>query len=107
MTLSALSRRALAPGAAAALTLTALPALADTTLLNVSYDPTRKLYQAFNTAFAKQWKAKSGVEVFTPNPKTSGGARGCSRPTPPASRCGAATTCAAMRIGFSKSARRR
>ncbi|RTL52953.1 MAG: sulfate ABC transporter substrate-binding protein, partial [Rhodocyclaceae bacterium] len=38
-------------------------ALADTTLLNVSYDPTRELYQDFNTAFAKYWKAKSGETV--------------------------------------------
>jgi sulfate/thiosulfate-binding protein len=29
-------------------------------LLNVSYDPTRELYQDINTAFAKQWKDKSG-----------------------------------------------
>ena len=33
---------------------------ADTTLLNVSYDPTRELYQDINEAFAKQWKAKTG-----------------------------------------------
>ena len=32
---------------------------ADVTLLNVSYDPTRELYQDFNAAFAKDWKAKS------------------------------------------------
>jgi sulfate/thiosulfate transport system substrate-binding protein len=32
-------------------------------LLNVSYDPTRELYQNLNTAFAKQWKAKTGVDV--------------------------------------------
>src|ERR1051326_4454922 len=32
-------------------------------LLNVSYDPTRELYQDINAAFAKQWKAKTGVEV--------------------------------------------
>jgi sulfate transport system substrate-binding protein len=32
-------------------------------LLNVSYDPTRELYQEINAAFAKQWKAKTGVEV--------------------------------------------
>ncbi|SCK15809.1 sulfate ABC transporter substrate-binding protein [Vogesella sp. LIG4] len=38
-------------------------ALADVTLLNVSYDPTRELYQDFNTAFAKYWKAKSGETV--------------------------------------------
>jgi sulfate transport system substrate-binding protein len=29
-------------------------------LLNVSYDPTRELYQELNGAFAKQWQAKSG-----------------------------------------------
>ncbi len=33
---------------------------ADITLLNVSYDPTRELYQEFNAAFAKYWKAKTG-----------------------------------------------
>lgn len=38
-------------------------ALADVTLLNVSYDPTRELYQDFNAAFAKQWKAKTGETV--------------------------------------------
>jgi sulfate transport system substrate-binding protein len=32
----------------------------DLTLLNVSYDPTRELYQDVNAAFAKQWKAKTG-----------------------------------------------
>ena len=32
-------------------------------LLNVSYDPTRELYQEYNTAFAKYWKAKTGDEV--------------------------------------------
>jgi sulfate transport system substrate-binding protein len=29
-------------------------------LLNVSYDPTRELYQDFNAAFAKHWKEKTG-----------------------------------------------
>src|SRR5215218_3959951 len=33
------------------------------TLLNVSYDPTRELYQAINVAFAKEWKAKTGQDV--------------------------------------------
>jgi sulfate transport system substrate-binding protein len=33
------------------------------TLLNVSYDPTRELYQDYNAAFGKHWKAKTGVEV--------------------------------------------
>jgi sulfate transport system substrate-binding protein len=32
-------------------------------LLNVSYDPTRELYQDVNAAFAKQWKAKTGQTV--------------------------------------------
>ena len=32
-------------------------------LLNVSYDPTRELYQDFNPAFAKYWKAKTGQTV--------------------------------------------
>jgi sulfate transport system substrate-binding protein len=36
---------------------------ADITLLNVSYDPTRELYQEFNAAFARQWKAKTGDTV--------------------------------------------
>ncbi|WP_374497339.1 sulfate ABC transporter substrate-binding protein [Vogesella indigofera] len=38
-------------------------AYADVSLLNVSYDPTRELYQDFNTAFAKHWKAKTGETV--------------------------------------------
>jgi len=33
------------------------------TLLNVSYDPTRELYQDYNAAFAKYWKAKTGQQV--------------------------------------------
>ncbi|ACB36058.1 sulfate ABC transporter, periplasmic sulfate-binding protein [Leptothrix cholodnii SP-6] len=35
----------------------------DITLLNVSYDPTRELYQDFNKAFAAHWKAKTGDTV--------------------------------------------
>ncbi len=33
------------------------------TLLNVSYDPTRELYEAYNKAFAAHWKALSGDDV--------------------------------------------
>jgi sulfate transport system substrate-binding protein len=33
------------------------------TLLNVSYDPTRELYQDFNAAFVKYWKTKTGQTV--------------------------------------------
>jgi len=32
-------------------------------LLNVSYDPTRELYRAINTAFSQQYKAKTGSDV--------------------------------------------
>jgi sulfate/thiosulfate transport system substrate-binding protein len=36
---------------------------AQTTLLNVSYDPTRELYQELNAAFTKHWKTKTGQDV--------------------------------------------
>jgi sulfate/thiosulfate transport system substrate-binding protein len=36
---------------------------AEIKLLNVSYDPTRELYQDYNAAFAKYWKAKTGDDV--------------------------------------------
>ena len=38
-------------------------AQAQTTLLNVSYDPTRELYQDFNPLFSKYWKEKTGEDV--------------------------------------------
>jgi sulfate/thiosulfate transport system substrate-binding protein len=41
----------------------ALVAAGPVKLLNVSYDPTRELYQDINAAFAKQWKAKTGADV--------------------------------------------
>jgi sulfate/thiosulfate transport system substrate-binding protein len=56
-------RSTLAAAAALVLTLTASAVLADTTLLNVSYDPTRELYKAVNEAFIKEWKAKTGETV--------------------------------------------
>jgi sulfate/thiosulfate-binding protein len=44
--------------------LTAGPAAAaEVSLLNVSYDPTRELYQDYNQAFAKYWKGKTGDDV--------------------------------------------
>lgn len=36
---------------------------AEVTLLNVSYDPTRELYDDYNKAFAAHWLAKSGKKV--------------------------------------------
>jgi sulfate transport system substrate-binding protein len=47
---------------AAGVTLASI-AHADTTLLNVSYDPTRELYQEYNAAFARQWQARTGEKV--------------------------------------------
>jgi len=35
----------------------------DVTLLNVSYDPTRELYQDFNKSFAAHWKTRTGDDV--------------------------------------------
>jgi len=40
-------------------------------ILNVSYDPTRELYQEFNAAFAKQWKEKTG-QALTVNQSHGG-----------------------------------
>ena len=36
---------------------------AATTILNVSYDPTREFYTEYNAAFAKHWKEKTGQDV--------------------------------------------
>jgi sulfate transport system substrate-binding protein len=59
--------RALALGAWAAIAAHppphAAPLLAGRTLLNVSYDPTRELYQDVNKAFGEQWKAKTGEDL--------------------------------------------
>jgi len=50
--------------------LAAAPAIAgaadapgEVTLLNVSYDPTRELYEQVNAAFARDWKARTGQAV--------------------------------------------
>ncbi len=48
---------------AGSLALSANSFAADISLLNVSYDPTRELYQEYNTAFAKYWKGKTGDTV--------------------------------------------
>lgn len=49
--------------ATTALVLSTSAHAAEVSLLNVSYDPTRELYQDFNKAFAAHWKAKSGDEL--------------------------------------------
>ena len=49
--------------AVVALALAIGPARADRSMLNVSYDPTRELYQEFNPVFAKAWKEKTGEDL--------------------------------------------
>lgn len=49
---------------AAALGLSSLAQAAKVELLNVSYDPTRELYEAYNPLFAKYWKQRAGDEVI-------------------------------------------
>ena len=48
-------------------------ALADRTILNVSYDPTRELYQQFNKLFIKYWKDKTGEDVSVQQSHGGGG----------------------------------
>src|SRR5262245_47389782 len=61
MTLARHFRHALL--AVAAVAATGLAAAKDITLLNVSYDPTRELYQEYNAEFGKYWKGKTGDTV--------------------------------------------
>ena len=49
--------------AAFALTGVAMVRGADQVLFNVSYDPTRELYDAFNAAFARHWQQTTGNAV--------------------------------------------
>jgi sulfate/thiosulfate transport system substrate-binding protein len=58
-------RRFLTRAAIVALGITAaaLPLHAATSLLNVSYDPTRELYDEYNREFAQYWKKKTGEDV--------------------------------------------
>ena len=49
--------------AAIGFAVSASTARADVTLLNVSYDPTRELYQDYNRTFAMYWQAKTGEKV--------------------------------------------
>jgi sulfate transport system substrate-binding protein len=53
-------RSRLIAGGLFVLSMFATTAFADTTLLNVSYDPTRELYRDFNAAFIAKWKQDTG-----------------------------------------------
>ena len=66
MSLSVIRRNLLQGLAAASILLatgTMSAALAGKTLLNVSYDPTRELYKAINSAFVDDWKTKTGETI--------------------------------------------
>lgn len=52
--------------------LMAVPGWAQTTILNVSYDPTRELYREFNAAFTKYWQAQTGNRQRTHVARRSG-----------------------------------
>ncbi|GMW01201.1 MAG: sulfate ABC transporter, periplasmic protein [Candidatus Hydrogenedentota bacterium] len=56
-------RSAIRWSAAALFAMSFAKAHADTSILNVSYDPTRELYVEYNAAFAKHWKEKTGETV--------------------------------------------
>jgi len=60
-----MKRHRFGPAALLAMMLALLPsvAAADVEILNVSYDPTRELYQQYNEYFAKQWEVKTGEKV--------------------------------------------
>jgi sulfate/thiosulfate transport system substrate-binding protein len=60
MRLFAKTLHALVFGSALAL---AVPAMAGSELLNVSYDPTRELYKDYNAVFAAHWKQQTGEDV--------------------------------------------
>ena len=57
----------IALAAVAAMSIVAMANAKSYTLLNVSYDPTRELYKAINTAFAAQWKAQHAGDDVTVN----------------------------------------
>jgi sulfate transport system substrate-binding protein len=59
-------KRILSLLAATAIFASATAQAADVTLINVSYDPTRELYQHLSEAFAKSWKADN-VTIRTSN----------------------------------------
>jgi sulfate/thiosulfate transport system substrate-binding protein len=61
--MSMISRRLAPLALLAGLTLPPAAADAQVTLLNVSYDPTRELYEEYNAAFARHWRQRTGQTV--------------------------------------------
>src|SRR5262245_36987667 len=60
---------------AALLLVPASAACAETTLLNASYDPTRRFYSAVNDAFSARWKAEHGDRITIYQSHTGSGAQ--------------------------------
>lgn len=60
---SASPSAAASAGAAASPEASKAPAPKDVVITNVSYDPTRELYEAYNKSFAEYWKQKTGQNV--------------------------------------------
>ena len=58
-----LDRRFFLAGAAALAACSPRSGGGGSTLLNVSYDPTRELYEAFNTAFRAHWRAQNQPDI--------------------------------------------
>ncbi len=58
-----MKNRSLTKGLAALAAATTVSISSAAQLLNVSYDPTRELYAAYNSAFAKHWLATTGEKV--------------------------------------------
>jgi sulfate/thiosulfate-binding protein len=69
-----LTRRDAITATAGALLATSARAAEPTTLLNVSYDPTRELYRDFNRAFIKAWKAQTNETVVVNQSHNGSGA---------------------------------
>lgn len=53
--------------------LSGVPSLAQQTIINVSYDPTRELYRDFNAAFVSHWQETSGQTVRIQNTHSGSG----------------------------------
>jgi sulfate/thiosulfate transport system substrate-binding protein len=63
MSIHRIIARATLAALAASLVFVSTAVRAETSLLNVSYDPTRELYDEYNKAFAQYWKQKTGQDV--------------------------------------------
>lgn len=63
MKVSLISRRSMSAALLGALSAIRPAVAAESTLLNVSYDPTRELYRGINRAFSADWRARKGQGI--------------------------------------------